>query len=171
MSTNIYLCLKEEIDFNHHKRMKLTGKILAAGLLVSLGLAAIACSGPATETRSAAAPATTGVQQAPAKIVQLSADEFAKKIKTDDVQLVDVRTAGEVATGKIAGAINIDYNGVDFKAMAAKLDPSKLVAVYCKVGGRSARAAKVFQELGFREVVELDGGIISWNASGLPTEK
>ena len=119
------------------------------------------------------APAETPVaaQQPQAKVVVLSAEQFAAKAAEANVQLVDVRTAGEVATGKIADAINIDYNSVDFDALAAKLDPNKPVAVYCKVGGRSARAVKVFQELGFKQIYELDRGIISWNASGLPIEK
>ena len=115
---------------------------------------------------------TPVAQQEPmAKVKVLTAEEFAEKIKAPNVQLVDVRTAGEVATGKIADAINIDYNSTSFDEMAAKLDPNKPVLVYCKVGGRSTRAVKVFQELGFKEIYELDGGIISWNASKLPLEK
>ncbi len=110
-------------------------------------------------------------QQPAAKVAVLDATQFAEKIKGNGVQLVDVRTAGEVASGKIANAINIDYNSVEFEALAAKLDPAKPVAVYCKVGGRSTRAVKVFQELGFTEIYELEGGVIAWNASRLPLEK
>lgn len=117
------------------------------------------------------AEAPVAAQQPQAKVLVLSAEQFAAKAAEANVQLVDVRTAGEVATGKIANALNIDYNSVEFDAQAAKLDPNKPVAVYCKVGGRSARAVKVFQELGFKQIYELDGGIISWNASGLPIEK
>jgi thioredoxin len=38
--------------------------------------------------------------------------------------------------------------------------------VYCKVGGRSAQAASKLAELGFKEIYNLDGGIMKWNAAG-----
>lgn len=43
-------------------------------------------------------------------------------IKTDDAQILDVRTPGEYANGKIADAKNADWNGGDFDAQVANLD-------------------------------------------------
>ncbi len=124
-----------------------------------------------TATSDKKSEPVAAAQQPKAKVEVLTAEAFAEIVKTSGVQLVDVRTPGEVAGGKIANAINIDYNSTAFEEMAAKLDPEKPVAVYCKVGGRSARAVKVFEELGFKQIYELDGGIISWNAAGQPLEK
>jgi rhodanese-related sulfurtransferase len=139
--------------------------------LLLILVAGAACSTPSEQKEATKGAAVQPVAQQTAKIVQLDANDFASKIKEADIQLVDVRTAGEVATGKIPNAVNIDYNTTNFEELAAKLDPNKPVAVYCKVGGRSARAAKVFQKLGFKQIYELDGGIISWNASGQAIEK
>lgn len=138
-----------------------------SGILILLLLFIVDCTS-ATEKKEKAAVAK---QEFRTEVTVLSAEEFAEKTKTPNVQLVDVRTPGEVAGGKIANAVNIDYNSDAFNEQAAKLDPAKPVLVYCKVGGRSTRAVKVFQELGFKEIYELDGGIISWNAAGQPLEK
>lgn len=138
-----------------------------SGIFILLLLGMVDCTS-ATEKQER--PAV--MQQEPGvKVTVLTAEEFAEKTKASNVQLVDVRTPGEVASGKIANAVNIDYNSDTFDELAAKLDPAKPVLVYCKVGGRSTRAVKVFQSLGFKEIYELDGGIISWNASNLPLEK
>ena len=99
----------------------------------------------------------------------LSPTEFAAKLKeTPEAQLIDVRTPGEVAQGFIEFAKNIDYNGSNFASEIAKLDKSKPVFVYCLSGGRSGSAAAEMRSQGFKEVYELNGGIMKWSASNLP---
>jgi thioredoxin len=99
---------------------------------------------------------------------------FAEKLKnTQNPQLLDVRTPEEFAAEHIDNAANVNWNGDDFASKSEKLDKSKPVFVYCKVGGRSAQAANKLAEMGFKEVYNLDGGIMKWNASGnaKPTDK
>ncbi len=99
----------------------------------------------------------------------VDAKAFAALIKTKtDGQLVDVRTPGEFQGGYIAGAMNLDFNGSDYGRQVASLDKNKPVLVYCLSGGRSASAAKGMRNAGFKEVIELQGGIMSWNKNGLP---
>src|SRR5690606_614856 len=64
-------------------------------------------------------------------------------------------------------AVNINWNDNDFDKKAAELNKSKPVFVYCLSGGRSSKAASKLTELGFKEVYEMEGGIVKWNASGL----
>lgn len=91
---------------------------------------------------------------------------FAEKLKsTEKPQLLDVRTPEEYSTEHIGDAANVNWNGSDFVAKATTYDKSKPVFVYCKVGGRSAQAASKLVELGFKEVYNLEGGIMKWNAS------
>jgi thioredoxin 1 len=95
--------------------------------------------------------------------------EFSKKLsETPDAQLIDVRTPGEVAGGFIDHAVNIDYNGSDFEGQISKLDKAKPVFVYCLSGGRSGSAASDMRAMGFKEVFELEGGIMQWNNANLP---
>lgn len=92
---------------------------------------------------------------------------FAEKLKTtDNPQLLDVRTPEEYSSEHIGNAVNVNWNGSDFVIKANKFDKSKPIFVYCKVGGRSAQAADKLAELGFKEIYNLQGGIMKWNAAG-----
>ena len=90
--------------------------------------------------------------------------------KDQNIQLVDVRTSGEYKKGHLKDAALIDFYG-NFKSEVKNLDKSKPVMVYCAVGGRSAKAAKILRNAGFNEVYDMKGGIQAWNKSGLPIEK
>ena len=90
--------------------------------------------------------------------------EFQEKIKSSDAQLIDVRTEGEFADGGISGAKNINWNGGNFEQKVAAIDKNKPVMVYCLGGGRSASAAQKLNQLGFKEVYNLDGGIVRWRS-------
>lgn len=91
--------------------------------------------------------------------------------KDNSGQLVDVRTTEEFAVGHLKNAQNICVTDDDFEEKIKKLDKSKPVYVYCRSGGRSARAAKILEEKGFTKVFDLNGGITSWKEKGLQTEQ
>lgn len=101
-------------------------------------------------------------------IPSVSAPEFEQQIKVDSVQLLDVRTPEEYAEGHIAGAVNIDVQSDDFQPTARQeLSKDSTILVYCRSGRRSLDAAEILARLGYR-VVNLKGGILDWQASGLP---
>ncbi len=87
-----------------------------------------------------------------------------------DIQIVDVRTAGEYESGHLSGALNIDYNGNDFEQKILTLDKSKPTYIYCLSGGRSASAMAFMVKNGFRNVYNMKGGIMQWKAASLPLE-
>jgi thioredoxin len=95
----------------------------------------------------------------------IDAKLFAEKLKTyENPQLLDVRTPEEYSVEHIDNAKNVNWNGDDFVAKVNSYDKSKPIFVYCKVGGRSAQAANKLAELGFKEIYNLNGGIMKWNA-------
>lgn len=99
---------------------------------------------------------------------------FAEKIKaTPNAQILDVRTPGEYTSGHIENADNINWNSDSFVSKTEKYDKSKPVFVYCMSGGRSKQAANKLQELGFKTIYELQGGILKWNSAGFakPNDK
>ena len=101
------------------------------------------------------------------KFPTLTPDEFEKVIAEPDVQIVDVRTPEEYDQGYIAGAMNIDWRSERFADDAVRmLDPSKPVAIYCKAGRRSHAAAGKLYKMGYRHIVELEGGFDAWQAAG-----
>ena len=102
----------------------------------------------------------------------LSPEDFQKKLKaTEQAVLIDVRTPAEVKQGMISGAVPIDYNSPEFKSKISKLDKNKPYFVYCAAGGRSSKAANLMEELGFKKVYNLSGGITAWQEEGLPVKK
>jgi len=82
---------------------------------------------------------------------------------TPNIQLVDVRTPQEFEKGSIAQAINIDCNDAHFTQNINALNKSESVYIYCLSGGRSKKAADKLIELGFENVVELEGGYLNWS--------
>lgn len=79
-----------------------------------------------------------------------------------NLQILDVRTPGEIAEGKIDGSIAIDIQSKSFKLKVGALDPNQPTMVYCKSGRRSARAMKLMKNMGFNEVYNLKGGYIAY---------
>lgn len=99
----------------------------------------------------------------------LSVEAFAHKMKQlPDAPVIDVRTPEEFSKGHLQNATNIDWNGNDFGNGIARLDKSKPVLVYCLSGGRSAAAASKMRAEGFKEVYEMEGGMMKWRAAGMP---
>lgn len=106
---------------------------------------------------------TSCLKQKTEGVEVLEVEKFEQKLSEENVQLVDVRTADEFAEGHLPNAINIDINGDSFDIETAKLDKEKPVMVYCKKGGRSAKAAANLKAQGFKTISDLDGGIMSWD--------
>ncbi|MGM9833095.1 MAG: rhodanese-like domain-containing protein [Candidatus Limisoma sp.] len=93
---------------------------------------------------------------------------FSELIAKPDVVVLDVRTADEFNQGHIENALNIDINQSNFleKAKSA-LPKDKTIAVYCRSGRRSAKAAERLSSEGYK-AVNLSGGIVEWTNSNMP---
>lgn len=94
------------------------------------------------------------------------------KSENKKIQLVDLRTPGEIdKTGKIDGALSINYSAPDFESQVSSLDKEKPVILYCAAGGRSAKAAAVLSKKGFKTIYDYTGGMSDWVSKGLKTVK
>ena len=102
---------------------------------------------------------------------QVDVTVFQQAIQKNDAQVFDVRTAGEFNTGHLHHALQADYTKKEeFIERVQSLDKEQTVYIYCLSGGRSTAAAKWLRENGFREVIELKGGINAWKQAGLAVE-
>lgn len=107
----------------------------------------------------------TAAEPAPVTIEQ------AEKSLAEGAQLLDVRTKEEWDEGHLKGATLVTVTEEGFLEKAkAKLDPKKPVVVYCRSGGRSAKATEQLRAAGFT-VQDLAGGITAWKAAGKPVVK
>lgn len=96
---------------------------------------------------------------------------FEKRIQAEQVQLLDVRTAGEFQSGHLKNSLQADWlDKAQFAERIKYLDKSKPLLVYCASGIRSAAAAKYLQSNGFKEVQNLKGGLTAWKLEGKTIE-
>lgn len=102
----------------------------------------------------------------------VDAASFSQGItQTSSAQILDVRTPGEYAGSHIKGALLADWNNrEEFNRRISFIDKNKPLYIYCLAGGRSAAAAKLMRSNGFKEVIELKGGINAWKAAQQPLE-
>lgn len=101
----------------------------------------------------------------------VKAEEFDKAIKKKGVQLLDVRRPAEYEEGHIKGSTLANWEDkADFEKHAEHLDKNKPVYVYCRSGKRSSAAADFLSEQGFKNVINLEGGILEWKQEGKEVE-
>jgi rhodanese-related sulfurtransferase len=107
------------------------------------------------------------------KIIKMTeATDFAKKINTmQNPQILDVRTPEEFTEGHIKNAANVNWLGERFVSDAEKFDKTKPIFVYCKSGNRSMKATEKLQQLGFKNIYELEGGFMKWRDANLTNVK
>lgn len=85
--------------------------------------------------------------------------------------ILDVRTPKEFTSGHIEDAINLDYYSKIFLDDLDRLAKTKTYLVYCRSGSRSGKTFNFMKELRFQKVYHMVGGIVRWQAEGLPTAK
>ena len=98
----------------------------------------------------------------------LGAQDFQAKTQEAGVVTLDVRTPDEFDGGHLVNALNIDVEGATFDSELSKLDKDATYAVYCRSGRRSSVAIDRMKDAGFTNVVNMNAGILEWQAAGLP---
>jgi len=136
--------------------------------VLGLLLMVAACNRPSTDSHTAATATV------PESESNLSIEKAQALLKPDAqgqlaVQLIDVRTQSEWATGYIPGAKHIPLDEIPTKLDA--IDKSRTIVLYCAAGGRSHRALEILKAAGYRDVRHLAPGISGWKAAGLAIAK
>ena len=144
-----------------------------------MGSFMVSCSSEA-QSSDQETPQSGNTDQAPAAdeaqkasiLEDVGVDRFEELISEEGMQILDVRTPGEWAEGYVEGATRINVHDDDFaEQVKNSLDPSKSVTVYCKAGGRSAKASSILQENGFEKIYNYTGGMSEWYGLEKPTVK
>ncbi len=102
---------------------------------------------------------------------KISVTDLKTKIEHETLQLIDVRTPNEYKEGHIAYAQNVNFYDSDFLTQLNKLDKNKPVYLYCKSGGRSAKASKQLHKAGFKVLYDVTGGFSAWETAGFSIKK
>ena len=96
---------------------------------------------------------------------------FQQNQNNPDFVIIDVDSPESFAKEHIEDAINIAYYSETFEDELDILDKNKTYLIYCRSGGRSGGTLTMMESLDFKEAHNMTGGIIQWEAEGLPTVK
>ncbi len=140
-------------------------------LIVALSVGFIGCKSSSnkkdknTNKTEQVKPKTNGFAK------DVNAKEFKRLVDTGNTIVLDVRTPKEVAQGHIKGSSMIDFYSKDFVEKINLINKEKEICVYCRSGGRSAKAVEILKQNGFTKIYQLIGGIMAWEANKFPITK
>ncbi|OJA07418.1 rhodanese-like domain-containing protein [Halomonas sp. QHL1] len=102
------------------------------------------------------------------RLQEWTVHELNARREDPNVQVLDVRSSNEVASGRVPGATHL------YVAHLAdhfdELDPNKIIVTYCGSGYRASIAASLLKRAGFSNVANTPGSWAAWNTAGLPVE-
>lgn len=131
--------------------------ILSIALVLTVG-----CQSASTKSAGPAAPNAVG------EIKEVSPAEAQKAVSKAYSQFIDVRTPEEYIGGHAARAENVPLDTLS--ANFDKLEKNEPVYIICQTGNRSKQAANILKDAGFKNLVNVTGGTVAWQAAGLPME-
>jgi thioredoxin len=100
--------------------------------------------------------------------VNVDAVKFNSLIQSGNGILLDVRSPQEYSRGHIANSTLINIADRDFTNKVSILQKDKPIYIYCLSGSRSRIAADYLSKNGFKQVFNLQPGIIDWQRKKLP---
>jgi rhodanese-related sulfurtransferase len=116
------------------------------------------------------------VARAKATITECSVSDAHGCVDSNTL-LVDIREPHEYTRGHIPGALHLPRGLLEFdlhnlveRARSDMNVPNEEqpIVLYCGTGGRSALAARTAEDLGYKNVKSMAGGIVAWAQAGLP---
>lgn len=101
-------------------------------------------------------------------IQEITAPDLAKQLdeKPEEFQIVDIREMPEIVAGTVPLAEAMPMATIPVRMHELKRD--KNVILVCRSGARSAHACMFLQQNGFDNVINLQGGMVSWARNALP---
>lgn len=97
----------------------------------------------------------------------VSAQEFSLLVKDVNCLVVDIRSPEKYLAGHIEGSATIEYGSADFEHKFRFFNSNQSIALYSNSVRKSTKALKFLKkELGFTNIVCLDGGLRDWEELG-----
>ena len=103
------------------------------------------------------------------QIREVDTAEAAQLVQNGSVTL-DVREPEEFEQGALVGATHIPRGQLESHIENRIPNRDVPIVAYCAAGTRSALVAKTLKDLGYTDVVSMDGGFTKWKSEGRPWE-
>ena len=112
------------------------------------------------------------VDAAKSRIREIDIQQYQQMVSSGDAHLlIDVREDGEWAAGHAAGSLHLGKGIIERDIESKVPDRETTLVLYCGGGFRSALAGDALRQMGYTNVISLDGGWRAYQSSGLPIEK
>jgi|TARA_B110000261_G_scaffold113595_1_gene126881 rhodanese-related sulfurtransferase len=109
------------------------------------------------------------IRSAKENLKELSPQQVADNLKSQDINIVDLRDTSElIENGVIPGSYHASRGHLEFFAdpdceyYKDFFNKEKSIILYCHSGARSALAAKTLQLMGYDKISHMKGGFKSW---------
>jgi hydroxyacylglutathione hydrolase len=102
-----------------------------------------------------------------ATISQITAEELNGRLRSGEVQVLDVRREAEWNAAHIEDATWWPLD--NFRVSPPEIDRDAEIAVHCKGGYRSMIASSLLQRAGYKHVINVAGGFDAWQSAKLPS--
>lgn len=126
--------------------------------LFLLVLFAFGCGESNPENKKESTKVLPKTKPTPLVVKDISWEEAVLLRENSGVIFLDVRTPGEVAAGTVKGSVAIPLQELTRRSM--ELPKDKKILVFCRSGNRSATASTILLNQGFKEVYNIEGGIL-----------
>ena len=104
--------------------------------------------------------------KAKSEIVEIDTQQAQTRIEAGNVLVLDVREPDEYDQGALPDALHIPRGHLEAQIEGRATDRTQTIVVYCAGGVRSAFAARTLQELGYTDVLSMEGGFGKWKDEG-----
>jgi rhodanese-related sulfurtransferase len=112
------------------------------------------------------------VQQAKQKIKECSVAEVKSKLdRGEPFHFFDIREDHEYTIDHAKGAAHLGKGIIERDIETRVSNKDEPIVLYCGGGFRSALAAESLQQMGYRNVISMDGGMRAWREAGFPVEQ
>lgn len=95
----------------------------------------------------------------------VKANEFNQLMQSGDYVILDIRTAKEFDEGHIENAVNLDFYSKNFDQLVLNYKKNGIM-IYSRSSGQSQQAITKLISLGFKNIIELENGLVGWKRDG-----
>ncbi len=112
------------------------------------------------------------VDEARARVRECTVSDVKGRLERGErFHFVDVREDDEFSQDHATGAMHIGKGVIERDIETAIPNKQESIVLYCGGGYRSVLAADSLRQMGYIDVISMDGGIKAWRAAGYPIEK
>ena len=111
------------------------------------------------------------VEQAKQRVKECSVVEVKARLdRGERFYLIDTREDHEFAKDHARGAMHLGKGILERDIESVVPDKQDSIVLYCGGGYRSVLAADALQQMGYENVLSMDGGIRAWREAGFPLD-